>query len=149
MATYSTTEPRIDIQAEAPDAWKAMVALDGAAGLEDQLQVLVKLRASMINGCVYCINLHSKEGLEIGETPERLFGLAAWHESPYYSDQERAALALTDAITLVADGHVADQVWEEARRHFEADDLAQLVWTITAINAWNRIAISTRIPPGD
>jgi AhpD family alkylhydroperoxidase len=147
MATDTTTEPRIDLQAEAPGAWDAMVALDGAVGLAEDLRVLVKLRASQINGCVYCINLHSKEALDAGEQSERLFGLTAWRESPYFSDRERAALALTDAITLVADDHVPDDVWDRARSHFDPAELAKLVWTITVINAWNRIAISTRIPP--
>jgi AhpD family alkylhydroperoxidase len=138
----------MEIQREARDPYRAMVALDRAVGLDEQLHLLVKLRASLVNGCAYCIDLHSKEGLEAGESQERLFGLAAWAEAPYYSARERAALALTDAITLIAEGRVPDDVWEEAERRFEPAELAQLVWAITAINAWNRIGISTRMVPG-
>jgi AhpD family alkylhydroperoxidase len=138
----------MEIQREARDPYRAMVALDRAVGLDEQLHLLVKLRASLVNGCAYCIDLHSKEGLEAGESQERLFGLAAWAEAPYYSERERAALALTDAITLIAEGRVPDDVWEKAERHFEPAGLAQLVWAITAINAWNRIGISTRMVPG-
>ena len=123
-----------------------MLALDGAVDLDERLHVLVKQRASLINGCVYCIDMHGKEGLDAGESERRLFGLAAWRESPFFTDRECAALALTDAITLVADGHGPGDVWEEASRHFDAAELAQLTWAITVINAWNRIAIGTRMP---
>ena len=147
MATNARAlEQRIDIQSEAPGAWRAMLALDAAVALDERLHVLVKQRASMLNGCVYCIDMHGKEGLDAGESERRLFGLAAWQESPFFTDRERAALALTDAITLVADGHVPDDVWEEARRDFDPEELAQLTWAIVVINAWNRIAIGTRIP---
>ncbi len=122
MATRTAIRQRLDIQAEAPDAWEAMVALDAAIGLDESLRVLVKLRASLINGCVYCIDLHSREGFGAGERPERLFGLASWRESPFFDERERAALALTDAVTLVADGHVSDEIWQEASRHFDADE---------------------------
>lgn len=143
----TTTQQRIDIHAEAPQAYKAMAALDGEIDLDERLRVLVKLRASLVNGCVYCIALHSREGREAGESEQRLFGLAAWHESPFFTDRERAALALTDAITLVAETHVPAEAWEEATRHFDPRELAQLVWAITVINGWNRIAISSRMPP--
>jgi AhpD family alkylhydroperoxidase len=147
MAVH-TTPQRIDVMAELPEAYEAMAALDDATGLDERLRVLVKLRASLINGCVYCIDLHSGEGRAAGESEQRLFGLAAWRESPYFSERERAALALTDAITLIADGHLPDDVWEEAARRFDPGQLARLVWTITVVNGWNRIAISSRIPPG-
>jgi AhpD family alkylhydroperoxidase len=138
---------RLDIFGEAPDAYEAMTALDGSVDLDEKLRVLVKLRASMVNGCVHCIDLHSREGRTTRESDQRLFGVAAWEESPYFDARERAALALTDAITLIADGRVPDAVWEQARDQFDSRELAELVWTITVINAWNRIAISTRIPP--
>jgi AhpD family alkylhydroperoxidase len=144
----TTMNQRIDVTAEVPEAYEAMAALDGVIGLDEKLRVLVKLRASLINGCVYCIDLHSREGLAADESEQRLFGLAAWRESPYFTERERAALALTDAITLIADGHVPDDVWREASRHFDPGGLARLVWTITVVNGWNRIAISARIPPG-
>ncbi len=140
-------KPRIDVTAELPHAYEAMAALDQVIGLDEKLRVLVKLRASLINGCVYCIDLHSSEGLAAHESEQRLFGLAAWRESPYFTPRERAALALTDAITLVADDQVSDEVWGKAARHFDSRELARLVWTITVVNGWNRIAISSRIPP--
>jgi AhpD family alkylhydroperoxidase len=92
-----------------------MIALDAAIGLDESLRVLVKLRGSLTNGCVYCIDLHSREGLDAGERPEGLFGLASWRESPFFDERERAALALTDTVTLVADGHVPDEIRQEAR----------------------------------
>jgi AhpD family alkylhydroperoxidase len=117
MATQVRLRQRIDLHAEWPKAWDAMVGLEGSIELEQRLRVLVKLRASLLNGCVYCIDLHGREGLEGGERQERLFGLAAWRESPYFTERERAALALTDAITIVAQGHVSGEVWAEACRH--------------------------------
>ena len=148
MAIQVAPPTRIDVIAEVPHAYEAMGALDDAIGLDERLRVLVKLRASLINGCVYCIDLHSREGRAAHESEQRLFGLAAWRESPFFTGRERAALALTDAITLVADDHVPDNAWQEASRHFDTGELARLVWTITVVNAWNRIAISSRIPPG-
>jgi len=121
MATRTAIRQRLDIRAEAREAWEAMVALDAAIGLDESLRVLVKLRASLVNDCVYCIDLHSREGLDAGETAGALFGLASWRESPFFDKRERAALALTDAITLVADGHVPDEVWREASPHFDVD----------------------------
>jgi AhpD family alkylhydroperoxidase len=147
MGIHVTPPTRIDVLAELPEAYEAMAALDDVIGLDERLRVLVKLRASLINGCVYCIDLHSNEGLAAHESGQRLFGLAAWRESPYFTERERAALALTDAITLIADDHVPDDVWEEAGRQFAAGELARLVWTIAVVNGWNRIAISSRIPP--
>lgn len=149
MATQTKLRQRIDLQAEVPEAWDEMVALESAIGLDQQLQVLVKLRASLLNGCVYCIDMHSKQGLDGGESHQRLFGLAAWRESPYFSPRERAALALTDSITMVADGHIPDDIWEEASRLFDSKELANLVWTVVAINSWNRLAIAARIPPAN
>lgn len=140
-------QARIDIEAELPEAYEAMLALGRAVVLDDRLRVLVKLRASMINGCVYCIDLYSREGLASGESEQRLSELAAWEESPHFNDRERAALALTDAITRIAGGQVPDALWAEACKYFDSAELARLIWAVTAINSWNRVAISTRILP--
>jgi AhpD family alkylhydroperoxidase len=147
MDSHSTPSNRVDVLAEVPEAYEATAALDEAIGLDERLRVLVKLRASFVNGCVYCIDLHSREGLAAHESEQRLFGIAARRDAPYFNPRERAALALTDAVTLIADDHVPDDVWQEAGRHFNPRELARLVWTITVVNGWNRIAISSRIPP--
>jgi AhpD family alkylhydroperoxidase len=141
-------EPRMAIWREAPEAYRAMVALDRAVSFEPQLRELVKVRASILNGCAFCIEMHTEAARELGETEQRLRALAAWEEAPWFSPRERAALALTDAVTLVSEGHVPRSVWDAAAAGFPASELAQLVWAITAINAWNRIAVATRMLPG-
>jgi AhpD family alkylhydroperoxidase len=118
------------------------------SGLEPELMDLVKLRASQINGCAYCIDMHWKDLRSEGQNEQRLYGLDAWAESPYYSDRERAALAWTEAVTRVADGHVPDQVFEEARRNFTDAELVNLTLCVVAINGWNRLAIAFRSPAG-
>ncbi|MBI1172392.1 carboxymuconolactone decarboxylase family protein [bacterium] len=117
------------------------------AGLERGLIHLVKTRASQINGCAYCINLHTAEALAEGETPQRLFLLDAWREAPLYSHRERAALAWTEAVTLVAQTHVPDEVFNEVRAYFDEADLVRLTLVVGMINVWNRIAISFRAMP--
>jgi AhpD family alkylhydroperoxidase len=112
------------------------------------LRELIRVRASQINGCAFCIDMHWKDARAAGESEERLYSLAAWRESPLYSDRERAALELCEAITLVADTHVPDDVWEQAAAEFDGGELANLVFAITAINAWNRLVISVRTEPG-
>jgi AhpD family alkylhydroperoxidase len=119
----------------------------GQVGLNPRLRELVNLRASILNGCAYCIDLHTRIARKAGETEQRLYAVAAWREAPFFDAKERAALALTDAVTLIAEQHVPRDVWDEASAHFEPDELAQLVWAITVINAWNRIAITTRMQP--
>ena len=118
------------------------------SGLEVPLLHLIKLRASQINGCAYCIDMHWKDLRAIGENEQRLYGLDAWRESPYYSDRERAALAWTEAVTRVTDGHVPEQVYEEVRPHFSEKELADLTLAVATINAWNRLAIASRTEPG-
>lgn len=146
--TNVVPEQRMDTRRSAPVLHQAMVALDGAVSLDAELRELVNLRASILNGCAYCVQLHSQNALAAGEQPHRLFALAAWEESPFFSARERAALRITDAITDVADGHVPDEVYEEASRHFDEEELAQLVFAAVVINAWNRLAIATRkLPP--
>ncbi len=138
---------RLDTLRAAPDAHRAMLALDGAVATDPELRELVRVRASMINGCAYCIQLHAREALAAGEASHRLFGLAAWEESPYYTERERAALALTDAVTDLGAGHVSDETWDLAARAFDEPELAQLLFAIVTINAWNRLAIATRKSP--
>ena len=143
--TGSTVEAeRMNIGREAPVLSRALVALEREIRIEPALRELVKLRASILNGCAYCIDMHTKDARKAGESEQRLYAVAAWQEAPFFSEPERAALALTDAVTLIADTHVPAAVYDEAGRHFEPEELAHLIWQIVAINAWNRIAITTQ-----
>jgi AhpD family alkylhydroperoxidase len=131
----------------APEEMKALTALENAiqaSGLEPSLIHLVKTRASQINGCAYCIHMHTRDARAHGESEERLYLLDAWRESPLYSDRERAALEWTEAVTLVSQTHVPDAVYDEVTRHFAEGELVKLTLLIATINAWNRIAISFR-----
>jgi AhpD family alkylhydroperoxidase len=142
---------RIDGAKVAPGVYRAMLGLEHylhECGLEIPLIHLIKLRASQINGCAYCIDMHWKDLRAVGENEQRLYGLDAWRESPYYTDRERAALAWTEAVTLITGGHVDDAVYEEVRPHFSEKELADLTFAIATINAWNRLAISLRAEPG-
>ena len=145
-------QPRIDsTRYLGTPPFQALVALQRAveaSGLERPLLELVKIRASQINGCAYCLDMHTQDARALGESEQRIHVLAAWREAPFYSDRERAALAWTEAVTLVADSHVPDGVFAEARRHFEEDDLVALTWAVIAINAWNRLAVSSRQAAG-
>jgi AhpD family alkylhydroperoxidase len=143
--------PRINFVKIAPEAYRAMAGLEAYlanCGLEKSLRELVKLRASQLNGCAFCIDMHWKDARAAGESEQRLYGLDAWKESPYYSDRERAALAWTDALTFISDEHVPDAVYEAVRPHFSEKELSDLTWAIAAINAWNRVAIALRSTPG-
>ena len=134
-----------------PGIYEAMEALDqylaNDSAIEEPLLHLVRLRASQINGCAYCIDMHWKDLRALGEGEQRPYGLDAWKESPYYTERERAALAWTEAVTLVTDGHVPDEVYEIARAQFSEKELVDLTMAIIAINGWNRLAISFRRPP--
>lgn len=144
-------EARINVLAVAPGLIKAMGGLEtylGSCGLEHELLDLVKLRASQINGCAYCIDMHWKDLRAAGASEQRLYGLDAWEESPYYSERERAALEWTEAVTRVSEGHVPDEVYERVRQHLSEKELADLTLAVAAINAWNRLAISLRAVPG-
>ena len=144
-------EARFDYAKAAPGVYRALAGVEQylhTCGLDENLLQLVRLRASQINGCAFCIDMHWKELRALGETEQRLYGLDAWRESPYYSEQERAALAWTEAVTLVATTHVPDSVYEEVRPHFNFTELTNLTLAIAAINAWNRLAIATRAEPG-
>ena len=143
--------PRIKITSANPGAYKAMFGLEtylGQCGLDKNLLDLLRFRVSQINGCAFCLDMHWKELRAAGETEQRLYGLDAWRESPYYSDRERAALAWAEAVTLVTDGHVPDEVFEEAHRHFNDEEMANLTLAVVAINGWNRLNIAFRTVPG-
>ncbi|WP_405389037.1 carboxymuconolactone decarboxylase family protein [Streptomyces sp. NBC_01102] len=135
----------------APDVYKAMVRLDAASrkGLDPTLLELVKVRASQINRCALCLDMHSKDALAAGESVERIVQLSAWEESRhFYTERELAAIELTEAVTVLTDGFVPDEVYTKAAEHFEEAELAQLIAAITVINAWNRFGVATRQVPG-
>ncbi|MER7790087.1 carboxymuconolactone decarboxylase family protein [Streptomyces sp. NPDC097640] len=143
--------PRMRLAKLAPEFYKAMVGLDAAArkDLDPALVDLIKIRASQINHCAFCVNMHTRDAREAGETEERLHLLSAWEEAAgFFTEKERAALALTEAVTVLTDGFVPDAVYERAAAHFEEAELAQVIAAIIAINAWNRIGVSTRMVPG-
>ena len=117
-------------------------------GLEHGLLDLVKMRASQINGCAYCLDMHSKDARAAGETEQRLYVLSTWREAPFYSDRERAALAWTEAVTHIADGPIEDELYDEVRRHFDEKEITDLTLAVIMINGWNRLAIPFRTPPG-
>jgi AhpD family alkylhydroperoxidase len=142
-------EPRIELSKRAPAVYRAMLALNDAVELDSSLRDLVSLRASILNGCAYCVDMHTLDAAARGESQQRLHAVAAWHEAPFFTDRERAALQLTDALTLIADTHVPRDVYETAREHFDETELTQLIWAIVVINAWNRVAVSSRTRPGE
>lgn len=144
-------DERFDYDKAAPGVYKAMMGLEKylhTCGLEEPLLHLVKLRASQINGCAYCLDMHWKDLRAIGEKEQRLYSLDAWRECPYYTERERAALAWTEAVTLITSGHVPDAVHEQARSSFSEKELADLTCAVATINAWNRLAIPARTVPG-
>ncbi len=143
---------RINLMNVNPGIIHAMLGLEKQvtkAGLDSRLLDLVRIRASQINGCAYCLDMHSKDARANGETEQRLYGLDAWRETPYYSARERAALEWTEALTIVTDTHVPDEVYERVREQFSEDELAHLSLAIVAINGWNRLNIAARTVPGD
>ena len=142
---------RLDFEAHAAGFYKAMSHLDHAATKEldrvdfdPRLRELVRIRASQINGCAYCIDMHTKDARAIGETEQRMYALPAWRETPFFTERERAALAFTEAVTLLATDHVPAEAYESVAAHFSPDEIAALVSLIVAINAWNAISVSTR-----
>ena len=143
---------RIDFTRISPQSLKPLFALGAqieASGLEHSLLELVKMRSSQLNGCAYCLDMHSKDARAAGETEQRLYLLDAWRETPLYSERERAALAWTEAVTLVADGHVPDDVYAEASKHFSEQELVALTLAIAAVNSWNRLNIAFRMEAGN
>ncbi len=142
---------RIDIAKVSPAAYRAMAGLEQyihSSSLEPGLIHLLKFRASQINGCAYCLDMHSKDARALGETEQRLYALDAWRETPFFSDRERAALAWIEALTLVREGHVPDEVFEEARKVFNEQELVDLSMVAVTINGWNRLAIGFRAEVG-
>jgi AhpD family alkylhydroperoxidase len=145
-----STQPRLDVTKVSPDLYKAMASLEKyveASGLEQKLLDLVKIRASQINGCAYCIVMHTNDARKHGESDEWMHLLNAWDEAPIYSARERAALAWTEAVTLVAQTHVPDDVYAEVRKQFSEKEIVDLTAAVAAVNTWNRIAISLRATP--
>lgn len=144
-------EQRLNYTKIAPDGYKAMSALNRYVehcGLEPLLLELVKMRASQINGCAYCIDMHSKDARALGESEQRLYALNAWRETPFFSDRERAALLWTEELTLLAQNHASDAVYEEVRQYFDEEEMVNLTWAIITINGWNRLAVGFRSQPG-
>jgi len=142
---------RIDYGKVSQGAMNAMYGLEkylSKSSLEPSLKELVKMRASQINGCAYCIDMHSKDLLAGGEMTQRLVGLDAWREAPYYTDRERAALEWTEALTLISQTHADEEIYERVKPHFSEKELADLTWIIGGINLWNRVAIGSRVTPG-
>ncbi len=142
---------RINYSKVAPGAYRAMSGLEKAvreSGLEPSLLDLIKLRASQINGCAYCLDMHWKDARARGESEQRLYSLDAWRETSYYTERERAALAWTEAVTQIAVNHVPDELYEQVRPHFSEEELVNLTLAVVAINGWNRLAISFRTEPG-
>ena len=142
---------RIDYSKVAPGALRAMFGLESfvrGSGLEESLLNLIRMRTSQINGCAYCLDMHSKDARALGETEQRLYLLNAWHEAPFYTDRERAALAWTEALTLVTEDHVPDEVFSEVRPHFTDEELASLSLAIVSINGWNRLNIAFKTEAG-
>ena len=140
-------KPRMNFYQAAPDTIKALSALETqiqSTGLEKSLIELVKIRASQINGCAYCINMHTEDARKRGEAEQRIYLLSAWRESPLYSDRERAALAWTEAVTLISETHAPDDVYEQVRMQFSEQETVNLTMLVATINAWNRLAISFR-----
>ncbi|MCC7155918.1 MAG: carboxymuconolactone decarboxylase family protein [Bryobacterales bacterium] len=144
-------QPRLEYGKLAPEAVQAMAAVERYArnsGLETRLLELVRLRASQINGCAYCVDMHTKDARVLGETEQRLYAVAVWEETPFFTERERAALAWTEAVTLVSHDHVPDSVYEIARREFSEKELIGLTMAVIAINGWNRLAVSFRAAVG-
>ena len=144
-------DQRISYSEAAPEGVRVLSGLEAylrSAGLEPGLLDLVKTRASQLNGCAYCIDMHTKDARADGESEQRLYALSAWRETPFYGDRERAALAWTDAVTLISHGPVPDTLYEEVRRHFTEKELVDLTLALVAINGWNRLSVAFRTVPG-
>lgn len=141
---------RLDFYKASPEAIKGLLNTEeyiSKSTLEKSLIDLIKLRASQINGCAYCIDMHTKDALKAGETPQRLFAISAWQETPFFNERERAALAWTEVLTLLPQTHAPDEVYEEVIRHFSEKETIDLTVAITNINSWNRLAVGFRKSP--
>jgi AhpD family alkylhydroperoxidase len=152
MPPTETTTPHVDTEHRARGAYRAMVQLDDATAelpLDPLLRELIRVRASMLNGCAYCVDMHTKDARAKGESEQRLYAVATWHEAPFFSPAERAALALTDALTLLAGNPLPDAVVAEAEAQLGAEGVAAATWIAVTINAWNRIAIASHLQAGE
>jgi AhpD family alkylhydroperoxidase len=150
-AAHGSHDRRLDLRVLAPALYKAQVAADSAvraSGIDPVLHELIKIRASQLNGCAYCLDMHTQDAAAAGESPQRLHLLAAWPESPFYTDRERAALALTEAVTLIATDGVPSGIWDAAAAVFTPEELAAVLMAIVVINSWNRIGVSTGLAAG-
>jgi AhpD family alkylhydroperoxidase len=144
-------EPRINLYTVAPEAIQALLGVENyihSTNLENNLLELVHTRASQINGCAYCLDMHTKDARSRGETEQRLYALSAWRETPFFTDRERAALAWTETVTLVSEKHVPDEIYNEVKAHFTEKELVDLTLAVISINSFNRLAISMRAVPG-
>lgn len=151
MNTTTEIEQRLDIEALAPKFLAAAAHLDkaatatlDAAGIDARMRELVRIRASQLNGCAYCIDVHTKDARALGETEQRIYALPAWHETPFFDQRERAALALAESVTLAAQDHVPDAIYQDAAARFSHEEMAALLALIVTINAWNALGVSTR-----
>ena len=142
----TSTETRISLSKVARESYRALNALDESVDFDPALRELVRLRASQINGCVFCIDMHSRDARAAGEDERRIWAMSAWREAPFFDDRERAAFALTEAMTRLPEGGVPDDVYDEAARHFDEHELGQLMFAVITINAWNRVGVTTRLP---
>jgi AhpD family alkylhydroperoxidase len=145
-------EPRLDYQKAFPEGYQGLLHLEAIirrSGLEPSLYELIKIRASQLNGCAFCLDMHTKDARAKGETEQRIYALPAWREAPFYSERERAALAWTEAITNIQQGHASEDVYTEARTQFSEEELVKLTYAIIQINSWNRIAIAFRPEVGN
>lgn len=142
------TIPRLSFRTAAPGIYHALEALTAGAELDSRLGELVRIRASQLNGCAFCVDMHCVDAQGAGEDDRRIFAVAAWRESPFFDERERAALALTEAMTRLGDGGVPDAVYARAAELFGEDELARLMGAIIVINAWNRVAVATAMQPG-
>jgi AhpD family alkylhydroperoxidase len=150
MATkWTIMQKRVTINEVEPNAYKAMLGLETyihRTGIDHKLLHLIKIRASQVNGCAFCINMHTADARKEGETEQRIYALNAWRETPYFTDEERAVLAFTEAVTLIVN-HVPDDVYTEMTRYFSEQQIAQIIMAIAAINAWNRMGIAANLMP--
>ena len=145
-------KPRIDFQKIPPEAIKGMYQLETFihhSGLEEPLVHLIKMRASQINGCAYCLDMHSKDARALGETEQRIYALPAWRDTPFYSDAERAVLAFTEAVTTLEHQEIPDELFADLRKHFDEETIGKILMAIVVINSWNRLMIAQRAPVGD
>jgi AhpD family alkylhydroperoxidase len=145
-------EARLDYTKASPEAYKAMAQMEGVvrrSGIDPKLLELIKIRASQLNGCAFCIDMHTKDARFKGENEQRIYALDAWRETPFFTEKERAALSWTESLTNIQAGHAPDEVYDELSRNFSEEERVNLTLAITTINAWNRIAIGFRLVPGN